>query len=400
MTVSTPKAIIGPIAVSVAFVMELTLVPLLLPEIQNEFGLTLSQMAWVFNSYGIAVAVGVLIGGWLGDVGNANRIFGIGVLFFATGSMLVAFAASYEALTAARALQGLGGGIFSPLIPILLTRASPRQPGKVLIVWGSVAGYVASAAPFFYSSVLNGHRWNLAFIILALISLVALAIVLVSRPPDTQTPSAPAVPRYTRLLRAPELWIVFGYVFCTYGAITYYLFRLPLWLAQQEVQVVSIGLNLSILWLSFSIVSTLLRNWVDEPHLKGIMLAAPLFVAAGFLLAYLCNSAVCLIVASALLGTGLACSNAPSTQLVLKFAPRGMSAISASLDITFARLGGVMTVAFLAQTLFGASVLVMIAMCLAALLFAVAATRRLDNFEQVTANVAVTTADGQVHQEA
>ena len=60
-------AILGPIAANIAFVMELTLVPLLLPAIQMQFGLSVADLAWVFNSYGIAVAVGVLFGGWLGD---------------------------------------------------------------------------------------------------------------------------------------------------------------------------------------------------------------------------------------------------------------------------------------------------------------------------------------------
>ena len=76
--VPTPsrRAVIGPITASVAFVMELTLVPLLLPAIQLQFGLSVGQLAWVFNSYGIAVAVGVLLGGWCGDAFKTERVFG------------------------------------------------------------------------------------------------------------------------------------------------------------------------------------------------------------------------------------------------------------------------------------------------------------------------------------
>ena len=149
---------------------------------------------------------------------------------------------------------------------------------------------------------------------------------------------------------------MFVYVFCTYGAITYYLFKLPVLLVDSGYEVASIGLVLSILWLSFSIVSTLLRNWVDAPSIRSILLGAPVLIALGFVLAYYCPNVACLVLASILVGSGLACSNAPSTQLVLELAPKGMTAISASIDITFARLGGVMTVTLLADSAFGNSV--------------------------------------------
>ncbi len=258
MSVSSRSAIIGPIVVSIAFVMELTLVPLLLPVIQAKFGLSISELAWVFNTYGVAVACGVLLGGWLGDAFNIKKVFGAGVFFFASGSALVAFAGSYETIILGRALQGFGGGVFSPLVPLLLTKASPHQPGKVLIVWGSVAGYVASFAPLLYSNVLEGYGWNLAFIIFAVVSVVALVIVLGSRTGDEAAPFVRSTPRYAKLFRSRDLWVMFGYVFCTYGAITYYLFRLPLWLVENDIQVVSIGFTLSIMWLSFSVLSTFL----------------------------------------------------------------------------------------------------------------------------------------------
>ena len=346
--------------------MELTLVPLFLPVIQKQFSLSISELAWVFNSYGIAVAVGVLLGGWLGDVFSTKRIFGLGVFFFATGSAVVAYAGSYELMIAGRILQGFGGGVFSPLVPILLTTASPDRPGRVLIIWGSVAGYVAAFAPLIYSGLLAGYGWNLAFMIFAIVSIIALAIVHRSDIGNDTASNRPSRPDYSKLLGSRDLMVMFVYVFCTYGSITYYLFRVPLWLADIDFHLISIGFTLSTMWLSFSVLSTLLRNQVDEPHVRGILLAAPVLIVSGFLLAYSCQAVACLILASVFVGSGLACSNAPSTQLILKFAPKGMSAVSASLDITFARLGGVTTVAFFAQVGFGFAVLAITAMCLIA----------------------------------
>jgi predicted MFS family arabinose efflux permease len=347
--------------------MELTLVPLLLPAIQKEFGLSVSQLAWVFNSYGIAVATGVLLGGWLGDVFGKRAVFSLGVLFFSCGSALVAMAESYEFLISGRIVQGFGGGVFSPLIPILLTTAAPERPGRILIVWGSIVGYVAAFAPFVYSSALEADNWSLAFTLFAAVSLFALAVVLRS-PDGTEEAMQPGARRgYARLFRSGGLWLMFVYVFCTYGSITYFVFRLPILLAGDGVAVASIGLVLSVLWLSFSIASTLLRNLVDAPSLGVILLGAPVLIALGYPLAYYCQGVACLALASVLVGAGLACSNAPSTQLVLRLAPRGMTAISASLDITFARLGGVATVALLANSVMGYSVVAIAALSAVAL---------------------------------
>lgn len=376
MSVSSRKVILGSITASIAFVLELTLVPLLLPAIQTQFDLSISELSWLFNSYGAAVAVGVLMGGWLGDTFNTKRVFGVGVMFFAFGSAVVAYGGVYEAIIAGRVMQGFGGGVFSPLIPLLLTRSSPNRPGKILIVWGSVAGYVAAFAPFLYGSTLAIYNWNLAFVIFAAVSLAALAIINFSLAEDEPASLTKSGPSYFRLLRSRDLWVMFGYVFCTYGAITYYLFRLPLWLAENDFRVASIGFSLSTMWLSFSVLSTLLRNKVDEPHVRGILLAAPVLIASGFPLAYFCQDIACLVLASMLIGAGLACSNAPSTQLILKFAPKKMRAASVSLDITFARLGGVAFVAVLSQSLFGYAVVAVVVMCLFAFLCALAAARR------------------------
>jgi MFS family permease len=377
MSVTSRKTIFGSIAVGVAFVMELTLVPLLLPSIQEQFNLTLNQLAWVFNSYGMAVALGVLLGGWLGDAFNTKRVFALGVLFFASGSTVVAFAESYETIMVGRMMQGFGGGIFSPLVPILLTRAAPERPGRVLIIWGSVAGYVAASAPLFYSTILVGYGWSLAFIIFALVAIVAMVIVQQSNVGDEPSNDVRPKTSYAEILASRDLIILFVYVFCTYGSITYYLFRLPLWLSENEFQVASIGLTLSILWLSFSIMSTSLRNKVDAPHIRRILMVAPILIVSGFPLAYYCHEILCLALSASLVGAGLACSNAPSTQLILRFAPKGMSAASASLDITFARLGGVATVTLLAQSLFVYAALSVLALCVFAFLCALLTSKRL-----------------------
>lgn len=363
------KTVAGCIAASIAFVMELTLVPLVLPAIQAFHSLTIGELAWVFNSYGIAVALGVIFGGWFGDTLGIRKVFGAGVVMFACGSLIVAAGANYETLIAGRVLQGLGGGVFSPLVPLLLTRAMPLRPGKILIIWGSIIGYVAAFAPLAVSQLIMHTGWQSVFILFAVLSGGAILLAFKSLA-EGERPVLRKTPDLGLLLKAPQLWLVFGYIFCTYGALTFYLFRLPILLADQSYDVTSIGVVLATMWLSFSIVGTLLRNSVDSTRIRIIVLAAPVLIAAGFVVAYVPGQGAWLMISAVLIGIGFACSNSPSTQLVLKFAPPDVTAISMSMDITFARLGGVLTVGLLAHSDFGQSVSFMLGLSLLALICA------------------------------
>ncbi len=358
---------VGPIAASIVFVMDLTLVPLLLPAVQLQFELTVTQLAWVLNAYGIAVAIGVLLGGWIGDLFNTKRVFLAGVILFAAGSVLVSVAESYEAIVTGRVIQGLGGGIFSPLVPVLLIRATPDRPGRMLIVWGSFAGYVAAFAPLLFAQVLDDLGWQLAFAIFAGISVLTLAALFGTQVRDAPEPTSPTGARFRAMLGSRNLWLMYGYVFCTYGSFTFFLFRLPLWMSENGKDVAEIGASLSAVWLSFSLVSTVLRNRVDGPQIRYILLAAPLLIAASFPLAYYSSSLVILLASSALIGSGLACSNAPSTQIILRSAPEGTNALAASLDISFARLGGVLIVAVLANASINGAVGSIVGLCLVSL---------------------------------
>lgn len=369
MTVSSYRVIASPIIASITFVMELTLVPLLLPNIQSDYSLTIGDVAWFFNSYGIAVAIGVIAGGWISDIVGARKVFSVGVLMFVLGSSAIVLAGGFETIIVGRILQGFGGGLYSPLVPLLLTKALPKRPGKILIIWGSLTGYAAAFAPLAAGWAIGLLGWQSVFVFFAILAGASL-VMSFERTPQVAEPSIRNSPNLHLLFEGRDLWLVFGYIFCTYGAITFYLFSLPLRLTDTDIGTGTIGFIIASIWFSFSVTSTLLRNWVDSFHIKKIVLAAPLLITASFLVAYFSNQMTFLILSAVFIGAGFACSNAPSTQLVLKFAPEGLKAIAISLDITFARFGGVATVTLLAHLDFGFSLSFVIVLSLLAFTFA------------------------------
>jgi predicted MFS family arabinose efflux permease len=372
--VATRLAILGPVSAQIAFVLELTLVPVLLPSIQAEFGLSLLETAWVFNAYSIAMALGIVACAAGGDSFKSSKVFSFGVVLFLAGSVLIYLATSNPALIVGRICQGLGAGMFSPLIPVLLTQAVPDRPGRTLILWGSTAGYIAAFAPLAYGTMLNDENWNLAFLLIASVAGVSLLLIETSQKLEKPTPANEKAGSYGQLFKTRELWLTFAYVFATYGAITFYLFRVPLFLAESGTDTSGIGVVLSVLWLSFSGMSALLRNSVDNHHIRLIMVSAPMLIAVGVLLGFSANLAF-VVISACLVGCGLACSNAPSTQMVLKFAPRGLAALATSIDISAARLGGIVTVTALAEVSLRISAgMIVVASCLAAVCAYVVAT--------------------------
>src|SRR6266542_1016911 len=94
-----------------------------LPVIRTDLHASLESLEWTINAYTLTFAVFLLTGAALGDRFGRRLLFVIGLGIFTAASALAALAPSIEALNAARALQGIGGAIVTPLTLTLLSAA-------------------------------------------------------------------------------------------------------------------------------------------------------------------------------------------------------------------------------------------------------------------------------------
>src|SRR6187200_629818 len=90
-------------------VLDVTVVNVALPTIQDDLGFTQSSLAWVVNAYLIAFGGLLLLAGRLGDLLGQRRIFLIGLTIFTAASLLCAVSQSQGLLVGARFVQGAGG---------------------------------------------------------------------------------------------------------------------------------------------------------------------------------------------------------------------------------------------------------------------------------------------------
>src|SRR5918993_3712936 len=88
------------------FVLDISIVNIALPQIQEALGFSTTSLSWVVNAYTLAFGGLLLLGGRAGDVLGRRRVFITGILVFTLASFLGGLATSSGWLLAARALQG------------------------------------------------------------------------------------------------------------------------------------------------------------------------------------------------------------------------------------------------------------------------------------------------------
>jgi EmrB/QacA subfamily drug resistance transporter len=150
--------------------------------IRKDLDASLSGLEWTVNAYTLTFAVLLITGAALGDRFGRRRLFTIGLAIFTLASAAAALAPSIEMLIAARALQGLGGAIVTPLTLTILSAAVPAEKrGLVLGAWGGISGLAVAIGPLVGGAVVEGISWQWIFwlnvpIGLALIPLAALRL--------------------------------------------------------------------------------------------------------------------------------------------------------------------------------------------------------------------------------
>ena len=119
-----------------------------LPSIHRDLGASIQALEWTVNAYVLSYAVLLLTGAALGDRFGRKRMFMAGIALFTVSSAAAALAPSTALLIAARAAQGVGAAIATPLTLTLLADAfPPAQRGLALGVWSGISGVAVAPAP-------------------------------------------------------------------------------------------------------------------------------------------------------------------------------------------------------------------------------------------------------------
>jgi EmrB/QacA subfamily drug resistance transporter len=183
-----------------------------LPVIRRDLSATISQLEWTVNAYTLTFAVLLLTGAALGDRFGRRRMFAIGLLIFTAASAAAALATTANQLDIARAVQGVGGAIVTPLTLTILSAAVPRERrGLALGIWGGIGGLAIAIGPLVGGAIVNGVSWHWIFWLNVPIGLV-LAPLALARLEETKGPDSSLDLPGLGLVSVGLLGIVWGLV--------------------------------------------------------------------------------------------------------------------------------------------------------------------------------------------
>jgi EmrB/QacA subfamily drug resistance transporter len=154
-----------------------TVINLALPAMQADLDASTAALQWVPNAYLLTIAALVVTGGRLGDIFGRRRLFNIGLVVFAAGSVVAALAPSIDALIAGRVLQGAGAAALLPLSLALVSDAfSDEQQARAMGIWAAVSSIALAVGPLLGGLVVE-LDWRLLFWVNLPLAAAGIAIV-------------------------------------------------------------------------------------------------------------------------------------------------------------------------------------------------------------------------------
>jgi EmrB/QacA subfamily drug resistance transporter len=135
-----------------------------LPSIHRDLGASIEALEWTVNAYVLAYAVLLLTGAALGDLLGRKRVFMAGITLFTLSSAAAALAPTSGLLIAARASQGVGAAIATPLTLALLADAfPPERRGLALGIWSGISGVAVALGPLVGGALVQAGSWHWIF---------------------------------------------------------------------------------------------------------------------------------------------------------------------------------------------------------------------------------------------
>ncbi len=147
-------------------VLDNTVLNVALKTIQDDLGATQGELVWAINAYSLVFAALLFTWGVLGDRYGRRRILVLGLVLFATASLLCAFAQTPTQLIGARALLGIGGASVLPVtLSIITVIFPPQERGRAIGIWAAAVGGAVAIGPLLGGFLLEHFWWGSVFLI-------------------------------------------------------------------------------------------------------------------------------------------------------------------------------------------------------------------------------------------
>jgi EmrB/QacA subfamily drug resistance transporter len=166
-------------------VLDTTIVNVALHDLTGDLHASLGSIQWVITGYLLSLAAVIPVTGWAVRRFSARRLYLIALVVFTAGSALCALATTSSELIAFRVIQGIGGGMITPIGQMILVKASgPRNLAKVMSFIGVPIVLAPVFGPTLGGLLLQTVGWQWIFLINAPVGLLAFVLALRLLPHD------------------------------------------------------------------------------------------------------------------------------------------------------------------------------------------------------------------------
>ena len=157
--------------------LDITIVNVALPDIQQELDATLPDLQWVIDAYALSLAALLLTAGSLADLFGRKRLFVIGTAVFMVGSIACGVAQDVTFLQLARAFQGIGGAaMFATALALIASAFRGKDRGTAFGAFGATTGVAVAIGPVLGGVLTSGISWRWIFFVNIPICVIAIGI--------------------------------------------------------------------------------------------------------------------------------------------------------------------------------------------------------------------------------
>src|SRR5271163_4256631 len=170
--------------------LDITVVNVALPDIQQSLHASFSDLQWVVDAYSLTLAAFLLTAGVAGDIYGRRKIFAIGLVIFSLSSLVCGLSTSPLMLNLARAVQGVGGAVmFATSLALIAGAFVGKDRGTAFGLYGAVIGGAVAIGPLVGGAITSGIGWRWIFFVNVPIGIVAVIVTLakVGESRDTNT---------------------------------------------------------------------------------------------------------------------------------------------------------------------------------------------------------------------
>lgn len=170
------KVAVAAVFVSAMFldILDTTIVNVALPQMGRDFAT--DAVEWVVLGYTLSLAMWIPASGWLGDRLGTKRVFLAALAVFVVGSAMCGASQSLGQLVAFRFVQGIGGGMLTPVGVAMLFRAWPpaeRAKASTIIMVPTLAA--PALGPIIGGLLVTNFDWRWIFYINVPLGVLAFA---------------------------------------------------------------------------------------------------------------------------------------------------------------------------------------------------------------------------------